>query len=146
MGCVYCSHLPKQNRIITNLKINSIWSKKEGWEGCAEAQFYENGEMKYNEWTCCGIKSFMNEMKKINYYDIQEIIFQEQWIKKSQTNGNGQNPLEDPYLYNVCYIKLKNNNNYLRLSPITEDQVNDIKIKIFKINQKTNQKDKIWKL
>ena len=133
MGC-YISYLPKKGRIISNLRVDSIWTKKEGWDGCAEAQFYDNGEIQYQECTCLGIKRCQNELQVIKYSDIDKIVFEEKWEKKSETNG-GQNPSEDKYLFNICYIRLKDGE-YYRLSHVSEQQVEEIKIKLYQYSKK----------
>ena len=134
------SYLPRENRIVSDLNINAIWTKQEGWEDFVEAQFYDNGQMSYIECTCFGIKSCMNETKTIKYSDIREVLFEEKWRKRSKTNSADNTP-DNPEIFDVCYIHL-NDGQYIRLAPVTQEQMEKIKIAVFRNNSNNNKPER----
>ena len=77
-------------------------------------------------------KEWMNATKTISFSEIEEILFEGEWEKQSQTNS-AHNPLDDPYLFNILFLRLRNGQ-YLRRSPVTEMQVNRIKAMIHTLN------------
>lgn len=141
MGQIWspCSHLPKSDRSIHS-RVTAIWTPQEGWDGCAEAQFYEKEEeIQYIEWTCYGIKGCIHPPKTIAFADIVEVLHEESWKKKSLTNG-GFNPSEEQYLHDVLLLKMRNGH-YFRMAPMNEEEAQQIKDIIDKMQRTMPQRN-----